>query len=108
MTLDNPLEPKITGETADYRFKKMPKYTNFTNNYIPKYVPWPETLPWYEKDFSYHLDLDKVEKFRDNTNNHFKTTKVVNVYIIHKQCRGEKVPDGNQKDCKTIKEKDVS
>ena len=54
MTLDNPLEPKITGETADYRFKKMPKYTNFTNNYIPKYVPRPETLPWYEKDFSYH------------------------------------------------------
>ena len=33
---------------------------------------------------------------------------MVNVYIIHKQCRGEKVPDGNQKDCKTIKEKDVS
>ena len=48
------------------------------------------------------------EKFRNNTNNHFKTTKVVNVYIIHKQCRGEKVPDGNQKDRKTIKEKDVS
>ena len=29
----------------------MSKYTNFTCNYIPKYVLPPETLPWYEKDF---------------------------------------------------------
>ena len=84
------------------------KYTNYTNNYIPKFVLPPETLPWYEKDFSYHLDLSKCEKFVNNIGNHFKTTKVVNFDIIHRQCCGETIPGDVYKNCQSIKEKEVS
>ena len=52
----------------------MSKYTNFTCNYIPKYVLPPETLPWYEKDFSYSVDPGKCEKFLKDTDGHLQKT----------------------------------
>ena len=102
ITLDNPQEPNITGKIADYCYrslKKMLKYTNFTCNYIPECVSPPETLPWYEKDFSCRLYLSECERFLEDTNDHFQKTKVVNFDIIHRQALGEKVPGEIYKEC---------
>ena len=86
----------------------MSKYTNFSNNYILKFVPSRESLPWYEKHFSYSLDLGKCKKFLNDTDDNFKKTKVVNFDIIHRQCCGEKFPEEVIKNCETIKEEDAS
>ena len=54
------------------------------------------------------MDCSKCEKFINNTDNHFKTTKIMNFDIIHRQCGGEKVPEELYKYYETIREKEVS
>ena len=86
----------------------MSNYTNYSNNYVLKFVPPPENLPWYEQDFMYHLDRSKCEDFFKNTNKHFKETKIVNFDIIYRQARGEPSPSKEKlQEYQTVHEKEV-
>ena len=89
--------------------KKMSNYTNYKNNYVPKFVPSPENLPWFEKDFMYWLDRHRCEDFFKNTNKHFKEAKIVNFDVIHRQARGEPPPSKEHlQEYQTVSEKEVS
>ena len=64
--------------------------TNYTNNYIPKYVP--DNLEWYERDdLMTYIDMLKYDNFIKDTDSHFKKTHVINFDSIYRQIRGEKL-----------------
>ena len=87
---------------------KMSNYTNYSNNYTPKFVSPPENLPWYKKDFMNYLDCSKCEDFLKNINKHFKETKIINFDIIHRQTRGEPPPSKEKfQEYQTVHEKRV-
>ena len=66
---------------------------NFTNNYIPEYVP--ENWKWYEWDgLMTYIDKLKYDSLIKDSDGHFQRTHVNNFEIIHKQPRGEKI-DGD-------------
>ena len=51
--------------------------TNYTNNYIPKYVP--DNLEWYERDgLMTYIDMLKYDNFIKDTDSHFKKIYVIN------------------------------
>ena len=63
---------------------------NFTNNYIPEYVP--ENLKWHELDgLMTYIDKLKYDNFIKDSDDHFERTHVNNFEIIHKQSREEKI-----------------
>ena len=65
---------------------------NCTNNYVPEFVP--QNLPWYERDrLMMWYDQVKCREFLENSDKHFKTTKIVNFDIIRRETAGEKVPE---------------
>ena len=76
------------------------------NNYIPNYTS--SNLKWYERNglFTY-IDQLKREKFLENSDENFKKTRVINFDIIHRQARGEKIPQEKLKNYQTIKNERV-
>ena len=75
--------------------------SNFTNNYIPEFVP--DNLPWYERDgLMTYIDKLKYDDFIRFTDSHFKNTRVVNFDIIRKQARGERIDSDLLKSYRTI------
>ena len=74
------------------------------NNYIPEYVT--EDVPWYERDgIITYIDQAKCRDLLRDLDSHFKKTKIVNFDIIHRQARGEKVPEELLKKYQTVQEK---
>lgn len=57
-------------------------------------------LLWYERDIMSYTDHFKYENMRDDPNSYFKNVKVVNFYIIHHECCGDKLV-GTQKNYQT-------
>ena len=77
---------------------------NCTNNYIPEYVP--QNLPWHERDgLMMWNDQAKCREFLENSDKHFKTSKIVNFYIIRREAAGEKVPEEVLKKYQTAQNK---
>ena len=66
------------------------------NTYISKYVP--SDLKQYERDgLLTWYDQKKCEDFLRDTNYHFKQAKIINLDIIHRECREEEVPKDVEK-----------
>ena len=57
-------------------------------------------MAWY--------DPAKCQDFLKNPDRHFKTTKVMNFYIIRREAAGQKVPDERLKKYQTTKNERVS
>ena len=51
-----------------------------------------------------HIDQAKCQDFLRDPDGHFKNTKIVNFDIIHRQARGEKVPEELLKKHQTVEE----
>ena len=63
---------------------------NFTNNYIPEFLP--DNLKWYERDsLMTYIDKLKYDNFIKDTDRHFEKRKSLIFYILHKQARTEKI-----------------
>ena len=82
----------------------MNRKFSYTNKCIPSHA---EYLSWCETDGLMSLStLWKVSnKFKEDPQGNFQSTKVVNFAMIHAQARGEKIDD---KPYKTVCEKDLS
>ena len=66
--------------------------SNCVNNYVPDFVP--QDLSWYERNglMTWYEQI-KCENFVCNIDKHFKEVNVINLDIIHREARGENVPD---------------
>ena len=61
-------------------------------SYVPSFVP--QDLPWYKRDdLMTWYDQVKCQDLLRDTDRNFDETKIVNFDKIHKQCRGEVVPN---------------
>ena len=61
---------------------------------IPNYVP--KDLPWYKRDgLITYVDQLKCERFKENRDENFKNTEIVNFDIINHLCRDD--PQQNSK-----------
>ena len=77
---------------------KKKKLVNF---YIPVYEPF--NLKWYERDgLLTYIDQLKYIEFIENPAEDFRTVKVINVDIIHKECKGQPITDDLKKKYNTI------
>ena len=65
---------------------------NCVNNYVPEFVP--QDLPRYERDglMTYYNQV-KCQEYLRNSDNHFKTAKIINFDIIRREAAREKVPN---------------
>ena len=65
---------------------------NCVNNYVPKDVP--RDLPWYEQDgLMTYNDQVKCEEFLRDSDNYFKTVRIINFDVIWREVASEKVPE---------------
>ena len=66
--------------------------SNCVNNYVPDFVP--QDLSWYERNglMTWYEQI-KCENFVCNIDKHFKEVNVIKLDIIHREARGENVPD---------------
>ena len=63
---------------------------NLANKFVPEFVP--ENLPWYKRDsLLIWYDQAKCRDFLEDTDGHFRTTKIVNFDIINKDLKKEKI-----------------
>ena len=70
--------------------KERSKETNLANKFVPEFVP--ENLPWYKRDsLLTWYDQAKCRDFLEDTDGHFRTTKIVNFDIINKDLKKEKI-----------------
>ena len=61
-------------------------------SYVPSFVP--QDFPWYKRDdLMTWYDQGKCQDLLRDTDRNFDETKIVNFDKIHKQCRGEVVPN---------------
>ena len=76
-------------------------------SYVPHFVL--QDLPWYEHDglMTWYNQVKCLDSLRD-TDRDFNETKIVNFDIIHKQCRGEVVPNELLKYYQTVNQTRVS
>ena len=76
-------------------------------SYVPHFVL--QDLPWYEHDglMTWYNQAKCLDILRD-TDRDFNETKIVNCDIIHKQCRGEVVPNELLKYYQTVNQTRVS
>ena len=72
------------------------------NNYGPEFVP--QDLPWYERDGL----MTWYYEFLRYSENHFKTTKIINFDITRTEVVDKKVPDEVLKKFHTIQNDMVS
>lgn len=80
-----------SGSTALYCRSEKEKFRmNFTNKYVPDYVP--ENLLWHKRDtLLTWYDQAKCKDFLDNTDEHFEKTKIANFDIINKSLKKETI-----------------
>ena len=63
---------------------------NLANKFVPEFVP--ENLPWYKRDsLLTWYDQGKWRDFLEDTDEHFKATKIVNSDIINKDFKKENI-----------------
>ena len=79
---------------------------NCVNNYVPKYIP--KDLPWYERNgLITYIDQVKCEEFLKDSDNHFKTVRIINFNITQREVAGAKVPEELLQHYKTVQNKSV-
>ena len=59
------------------------------NCYIP--TKGPKKYKWYDHDLMLYIDVLKCEHFVKNMENHVARAKIVNLHLIHHECRGDKL-----------------
>ena len=76
-------------------------------SYVPPFVP--QDLPWNEHDdLMMRYDQEKCQELLRDADRQFNKTNIVNFDIIHKQCRGEVVPNELLKYYQTVNQTRVS
>ena len=78
----------------------------FPNSYAPEYVP--KDLPWYKREcLLIYIDQIKYIEFISDPDAAIKNSKIINLEMIHAQCRGTPGTHSDQF-YQTVREKNVS